>query len=45
MIKVLENPFYYLENFHLVLTWIGERYDDLLTADERAFIVTFPSLP
>lgn len=45
MIKVLENPFYYLDNFHLVLDWIGERYDDLLTADERAFIHGFPALP
>jgi hypothetical protein len=45
MIKVLENPFYYLENFHQVLAWIGERYDDLLTADEREFLTAFPALP
>lgn len=45
MIKVLENPFYYLDNFHRVLNWIGERYDDLLTAEERAFITAFPALP
>jgi hypothetical protein len=45
MIKVLENPFYYLDNFHQVLSWIGERYDDLLTAEERAFILGFPALP
>ncbi|SDG40059.1 MULTISPECIES: VRR-NUC domain-containing protein [unclassified Duganella] len=45
MIKVLENPFYYLENFHQVLAWIGERYDDLLNADERHFLTTFPALP
>ncbi|QJD92569.1 VRR-NUC domain-containing protein [Duganella dendranthematis] len=45
MIKVLENPFYYLENFHQVLAWIGERYDDLLTADERHFLATFSTLP
>jgi hypothetical protein len=45
MIKVLENPFYYLENFHQVLTWIGERYDDLLNADERRFLTSFPALP
>ncbi|MTV36924.1 VRR-NUC domain-containing protein [Duganella radicis] len=45
MIKVLENPFYYLENFHQVLAWISERYDDLLNADERHFLSVFPSLP
>lgn len=45
MIKVLENPFYYLENFHQVLAWIAERYDDLLTTEERHFLATFPSLP
>lgn len=45
MIKVLENPFYYLENFHQVLAWIGERYDDLLTADERQFLSAFATLP
>lgn len=45
MIKVLENPFYYLDNFHQVLDWIGERYSDLLTDEERAFVAAFPSLP
>ncbi|WP_093556728.1 VRR-NUC domain-containing protein [Pseudoduganella namucuonensis] len=45
MIKVLENEFYYLDNFHQVLHWIGERYDDLLADDERAFLATFPTLP
>lgn len=45
MRKVLENEFYYLDNFHRVLDWIAERYDDLLLDDERAFIVTFATLP
>ena len=45
MRKVLENEFYYLDNFHRVLAWIGERYDDLLLDDERAFIAMFTSLP
>src|SRR5476649_1930283 len=45
MIKVLENPLYYLDNFHQVLTWIGDRYDDLLTAEERGFLGAFPTLP
>jgi hypothetical protein len=45
MIRVLENAFYYLDNFQRVLDWIGERYSDLLTEDEHAFIATFPTLP
>jgi hypothetical protein len=45
MIKVLENPLYYLDNFQQVLTWVGDRYDDLLTAEERDFITSFPTLP
>ncbi|MBZ2207333.1 VRR-NUC domain-containing protein [Massilia soli] len=45
MIKVLENPFYYLDNFHQVLEWIGERYSDLLTDEERAFMDAFAALP
>lgn len=45
MIKVLENQFYYLDNFQRVLDWIGERYSDLLVDDEKAFLSLFPSLP
>jgi hypothetical protein len=45
MIKVLENQFYYLDNFQRVLDWIGERYSDLLTAGEQAFLAAFPALP
>jgi hypothetical protein len=45
MRKVLENPFYYLDNFHRVLEWIGGRYGDLLTDEEHAFIGTFGALP
>ncbi len=45
MRKVLENEFYYLDNFHRVLEWIGERYGDLLSADEHGFIDKFQSLP
>lgn len=45
MIKVLENPFYYLDNFQQVLDWIGDRYSDLLADEERAFIGAFPALP
>ena len=45
MRKVLENEFYYLDNFHRVLEWIAKRYDDLLLDDERAFIATFATLP
>ncbi|MES2538072.1 MAG: VRR-NUC domain-containing protein [Pseudomonadota bacterium] len=41
----LENPFYYLENFHTVLAWIRERYSDLLTPGELEFIARFTALP
>jgi hypothetical protein len=45
MIKVLENEFYYLDNFQRVLDWIAQRYGDLLIDEELAFIASFPSLP
>ena len=45
MNQILENPFYYLDNFHQVLHWIGERYSDLLTDEEAGFLATFPTLP
>ncbi|HEY0063184.1 MAG TPA: VRR-NUC domain-containing protein [Telluria sp.] len=45
MRKVLENEFYYLVNFHRVLEWISERYGDLLSPQEHAFIGTFCGLP
>lgn len=45
MIKTLENRFYYLDNFHRVVEWISERYNDLLTGEEHAFIERFTALP
>jgi hypothetical protein len=45
MIRVLENEFYYLDNFQRVLDWIAERYADLLDGEERDFIARFPTLP
>jgi len=45
MIRVLENEFYYLDNFQRVLDWIAERYADLLIDEELAFIAGFPGLP
>ena len=45
MIRVLENEFYYLDNFQRVLDWIAERYGDLLDDGERAFLAVFPTLP
>lgn len=41
----LENPFYYLENFQFVLHWVRQRYRDLLTTEELAFIAQFEQLP
>ena len=45
MNKVLDNGFYYLDNFQYVLAWIAERYSDLLTDEEARFIADFPALP
>ena len=44
MIRTLENRFYYLDNFHTVVDWIGERYDALLDDVERGFIARFAGL-
>lgn len=41
----LDNPLYYLVNFHQVLGWIAQRYDDLLDEQERCFIEVFATLP
>ena len=43
--QTLDDPFYYLVNFHTVLAWLGERYGDLLSDDERAFIDAFGEVP
>ncbi|OYO27505.1 VRR-NUC domain-containing protein [Janthinobacterium sp. PC23-8] len=45
MLRVLENPLYYLENFQGVLNWISERYADLLSSEETQFIAQFAQLP
>lgn len=45
MIRTLENRFYYLDNFHTVVNWIGERYDGLLDDSERDVISRFVTLP
>jgi len=43
--QTLDDPFYYLVNFQSVLAWLGERYGDVLSDDERAFIDAFDALP
>ncbi len=45
MPEPLPDPFYYLSNFQRALDWIGQRYADLLDAEERAFLARFPALP
>ncbi|GGC62360.1 VRR-NUC domain-containing protein [Undibacterium terreum] len=45
MIPTLENPYYYLDNFRMVLDWISMRYDDLLIVEEREFISRFAEMP
>ncbi|ARS54201.1 VRR-NUC domain-containing protein [Kushneria konosiri] len=41
----LNDPLYYLVNFDNVVTWVSERYDDLLDDAERDFITCFKRLP
>ncbi len=41
----LDHPFYYLENFRFVLSWIWQRYADLLSPDELEFIQQFGKMP
>ncbi|ART64307.1 VRR-NUC domain-containing protein [Kushneria marisflavi] len=41
----LNDPLYYLVNFDNVVTWVSERYADLLDEEERDFIMRFQSLP
>lgn len=45
MRQLLENPFYYLDNFQQVLAWVGQHHGDLLDDEERAFIDRFGQLP
>lgn len=41
----LEDPFYYLNNFRQVLAWLEQRYADVLSPQEQAFIDSFAELP
>ena len=41
----LDNPYYYLENFQFVLSWVRQRYGDLLEAGEIDFVERFAALP
>lgn len=45
MRQALENPFYYLDNFRQVLTWVAERHGDLLDDNERGFLDRFQLIP
>ena len=38
MPAALDPSLYYLANFRTALAWIGERYSDLLDAEEAAFL-------
>ena len=40
----VDDPFYYLHNFRQVLSWVEQRYDDLLDEQELAFIQAFAQL-
>ncbi|MEE1886574.1 VRR-NUC domain-containing protein [Pseudomonas carassii] len=41
----VDDPLYYLHNFRQVLSWVGQRYADLLNRDEQGFIHAFSELP
>ncbi len=41
----LDDPFYYLANFHTVLDWVEARSGDLLDTEEQAFLADFRVLP
>lgn len=41
----LDDPFYYLNNFMQVLDWLDQRYADVLSDEEQAFIRHFYQLP
>ena len=41
----VDDPLYYLYNFRQVLSWVEQRYADLLNHDELAFIQAFAGLP
>ncbi len=43
--QVAPQPFYYLANFLTALRWVAQRYEDLLSPDERDFIATYQALP
>lgn len=40
----LDNPFYYLDNFRMLLNWVAARYHDVQTPEERRFIDDFAKL-
>lgn len=41
----LDDPFYYLNNFQRVFTWLEQRYGDVLSPEEQLFIGEFAALP
>lgn len=41
----LDNPRYYLHNFRWVLSWVYQRYADLLSEREKSFVCQFQDLP
>ncbi|AMO95253.1 VRR-NUC domain protein [Collimonas fungivorans] len=45
MVRVLENRFYYLDNFLAVVASVRARYRHLLNGEEQAFVCGFEALP
>ena len=44
-VLIAPHRFYYLHNFQQALDWLGQRYGDLLSAEEWQFLQQFPRLP
>ncbi|WP_334187869.1 VRR-NUC domain-containing protein [Noviherbaspirillum sp.] len=45
MPHLLDNPFYYLDNFHQIVEWVRGRYSHLLSHDEHRFVERLVAMP
>ncbi|HEV2610313.1 MAG TPA: VRR-NUC domain-containing protein [Noviherbaspirillum sp.] len=45
MPQLLDNPFYYLDNFHHIVDWVRARYSHLLNQEEHRFVEGIASMP
>ena len=45
MPQLLDNPLYYLDNFHRIVDWVHARYSHLLNQDEHRFVEGLAAMP